>query len=136
MKTNAIKSKNKLPEISKIKASVSANTNINKLLKRVILVLLGLAVASSFVSYTLVLCKENDILSLHKKTVEVQMENNDIKTEVEFARSLYTVQNKVSTLNFLHKPDKIIEIEEGYKASNVEVTEFPRIVDERVISGY
>jgi cell division protein FtsB len=117
------------------KPDVSQN-DINKILKLSMLIVLVLALASSFLSYTLVLCKENDLLELHKKTSYTHSENIELKTEVEFVKSFYNVQNKASTLNFLHKPDKIIEIEDPSAKTIVNVDDFPRISNERVVRGY
>lgn len=121
---------------AKLNSDKPKDTFLKDMFKCVIFVLLAVTVISSFVSYTLVLSKENDILKLHKKASVTQMENNDIKTEVEFAKSLYNVQDKASGLSFLSKPDKIIEVDITNKTYNVELDDVDNLTVERFVSGY
>lgn len=95
-----------------------------------------LAIVSSLISYTLVLYKENYLIKLHKQTVVTQMENVNIKTKVEFAKSLYNVEGKAETLSYLHKPEKVIEIEPGYKKFDLTSIEKQKPVVEKVVVGY
>lgn len=98
--------------------------------------ILAFAVITSLISYTLVLYKESYLIQLHKKTVVTQMENVDIKTKVEFAKSLYNVQGRAETLSYLRKPEKVIEVEPGYKKFDFNSIEKNKPVLEKVVVGY
>ena len=114
-----------------------AKSFVKSYLKLIIIIIISGVGLISLISYTMVLCLENKVLSLHKDTAKIQMENVDIKTQVEFAKSLYNVQNKAATLNFLHRPDKIIEVD--YDSRKINVNNLIKPVSkpvEKVIGGY
>lgn len=109
---------------------------INVTSKNIIFSILAVVVIVSFVSYTMVLCKENELLKLHRQTSITQMENVDVKTQVEFAKSIYNVESKAASLVFLHKPDKIIEVDGYNNNSAININDIHRIEVERVVGGY
>jgi hypothetical protein len=104
--------------------------------KKIVMIILVVAIVSSMISYTLVLSKESNLLSLHKQTSKIQMENIEIKTNVEFARSLYNVETKAMSVSYLHKPEKVIEVEADKANLTVNVDRYPDNKSERIVGGY
>lgn len=119
---------------------VNLNIKLKKVLNKgiitIIFVVLAFSIIFSFISYTLVLSKENDLLKLHKQTSLTQMENVEVKSKVEFARSLYNVESKAASLVYLHKPDKVIEISANNADIMVNVEYDKEIEVERIVGGY
>lgn len=108
----------------------------NKLVKKVSVIFISLTILSLVVSYTLVLCKEDDVRKLHIKTSSVKMENIDMKSNVEFSKSLYNVESKASSISYLHKPEKIIEVDEKPEKIDINLNEYRKKPIERAVSGY
>ncbi|MEI7473761.1 MAG: hypothetical protein WCK67_03190 [bacterium] len=79
-------------------------------LNRVLGASLFIAILVSMVSYFLVVAQENSIITVHKDTNELNMENIELQNKVEQAKSYYNINYKVSKVNFLKKPDKIMEV--------------------------
>lgn len=79
---------------------------INKTLTAALLV----AIVLSMSSYWGVITKENSIKQLHQNTNKLNYENIELQNKVEYLKSFYTIDNKVSKIDFLKKPDKILEI--------------------------
>lgn len=98
--------------------------------------LLLLAGVSSLASYTLVLCQENALEQLHSKTLGTQMDNIDIKNDVEFSRSLYNVYGKSRAITYLHKPNKIIEVDLTAETKDVDVVDTVSNSMDRIVAGY
>lgn len=133
---------------SKEMSNVTKITNINKEItvitektkefpvKKILIFVLSSVLIFSFITYTMVLVKESDLVKLHKQASVTQMDNIDIKTKVEFAKSLYNVQNKAETLTFLHKPEKVIEVDVKQQNMNLKVTKRLPNTSERIVSGY
>jgi hypothetical protein len=71
---------------------------------------LGVSVLISVVSYSMVIAKENAIISYHNKANEVNFDNIELQNRVDYARSFYNVNEKITKINFLKKPDKVLEV--------------------------
>lgn len=67
-------------------------------------------IMTSMVSYSMVIAKENAIISVHNKINDINFENIDLQNKVDYARSFYNINSKVEKANFLKKPDKIWEV--------------------------
>jgi hypothetical protein len=93
-----------------------------------------LSTIASMISYSVVAAKENTLAKIHSKTNDINFENIELQNKVDYARSFYNINNKVAGVNFLKKPDTIMEV----KGSNVN----PVIVEEKdkaevkPVSGY
>ena len=108
--------------------------SINSAFKKIAVLVFSLTILSSLVSYTLVLGKEKELSKLHTITHNIQMDNVDIRNDVEFTRSLYNVHYQSKSLSYLKKPDKIIEIDLSEKILKPEeVISLARENDEEVI---
>lgn len=80
------------------------------MLNRFLGVSLIVTILASMMSYFLVVSKENAVISIHNKTNELNMENIELQNKVEQAKSYYNINYKVSKVDFLKKPDKIMEV--------------------------
>lgn len=110
--------------------------SVNKLLKKTIVVLLLVAGTSSLISYTFVLSKENELQNLHSQTTLAEMDMIDLKTDVDFTKSLYNVHEKAKSITYLHKPEKVMEIDLDKMNLDVDLDENqPECVD-RIVAGY
>jgi len=69
-------------------------------------------VVLSMASYVLVITKETFVKRIHSKTASLLYENIDLQNKVDNLKSFYSIDNKVSKVNFLKKADKIIEIKD------------------------
>jgi hypothetical protein len=69
-----------------------------------------LSILASMVSYLAVMVKENKIKEVQVFTNKINYENIDMQNKVDYLKSFYIIDNKVSKINFLKKPDKVIEI--------------------------
>jgi len=105
-------------------------------LNRFIIVVMSLLFLSFIVIYSLVVNTENSLMKLHSKTAELQAENVEMKAKVEFSKSLYNVQGKAETISFLHKPEKVIEVDAKGKDLNINLSQYSTKKDEKVLSGY
>ncbi|OGH96873.1 MAG: hypothetical protein A2104_07285 [Candidatus Melainabacteria bacterium GWF2_32_7] len=72
--------------------------------------MLVISILISMVSYSMVVAKENALSSIHTKTNEVNFENIELQNKVDYSKSFYTINNKVAKVNFLKKPDAIMEV--------------------------
>ncbi|MDD3013783.1 MAG: hypothetical protein PHC34_08790 [Candidatus Gastranaerophilales bacterium] len=71
---------------------------------------LGISILISVVSYSMVIAKENAIIAYHNKANDVNYDNIELQNKVDYARSFYNVNEKISKISFLKKPDKVIEV--------------------------
>lgn len=78
----------------------------NKFMSFCLLILVVL----SMCSYTAVVFRECVVKELHTKTNSIFYENVDLQNKVDNLKSFYSIDNKVSKINFLRKADKIIEV--------------------------
>ena len=108
----------------------------HKSIKIVVSIVLLLAGISTLVSYTLVLCQENALEKLHAKTLSTQMDNIEIKNDVEFSRSLYNVYGKSRAITYLHKPGKVIEVDMTANESELEISNDDSSSIDRIVAGY
>ena len=115
---------------------INEESTLNPKVKMFVVMAVLLAGISSLISYTLVLSKEKDIQSLHSETIVTQMDNIDIKNDVEFTKSLYNVYGKAKTLTFLHKPDKIIEVDLIKDDLQVAIDLNKPVNIDRIVTGY
>lgn len=106
--------------------------NLNKL----IIIGISIIALAFMITYSIAINTENTLRKLHTKTTNIQTENIEMKTKVEFSKSLYNVQNKAETVNFLHKPEKVIEIESKSKDTKIDLSKYSNKKQERALSGY
>lgn len=88
----------------------------------------------SMVSYSMVVAKENQIVAAHNKTNEIGYENIELQNKVDYARSYYNVNDKVSKVSFLKKPDKVLEV--NAVPANVVIGKNIELMDIKPIAGY
>jgi len=107
--------KNGLSKKSVIKGDFSSykinykELRIYKFNKFLAFCILALAVLS-MASYMAVVSREIIVKDLHIKTNKIYYENTDLQNAVDNLKSFYAIDNKVSKINFLKKPDKVIEV--------------------------
>jgi hypothetical protein len=82
-----------------------------KLNKFMAFCLLAFAVFS-MISYIAVIFREAVIKDIHTKTAGIFYENIDLQNKVDNLKSFYSIDNKVSKINFLQKADKVIEVKD------------------------
>lgn len=104
--------------------------------KKIVCILVLFAAISSFVSYTLVLSKEKELQLLHSKTVSKEMDNIYMRNNVEFTKSLYNVNKKAKSVNYLQKPLKIIEIDLDEKKLSIDLDKTLQYSNDRIVAGY
>ncbi len=78
--------------------------------------LILLAVLST-TSYMAVVSREAIVKDIHINTNRLYYENIDLQNNVDNLKSFYEIDNKVSKINFLKKPDKVIEVKAVNKDS-------------------
>lgn len=78
---------------------------------------LVIAVFLTMISYFLVVSKEKAVISVHNSTNEINMQNIELQNQVEQAKSYYNINHKVSQVDFLKKPDKVLEVKALAQAS-------------------
>jgi hypothetical protein len=79
---------------------------LNKLIASCLLLFVILSMAS----YMAVVSREVVVKDLHIKTNKIYYENIDLQNKVDNLKSFYAIDNQVSKINFLIKPDKVIEV--------------------------
>lgn len=82
-------------------------------LNRTASLFLILFVILSIISYFCVLLRANVIKELHTETNKISYENIELQNKVDVLKSFYSIDTKVSKIDFLKKPDKVIEVSEG-----------------------
>ena len=114
----------------------NVNQKINAIFKlnHFLSTMLILSVIISMVSYSMVAAKETQVSVIHSDTNELNFENIELQNKVDHARSFYNINNKIADVNFLKKPDNIIEVKAdsqlpSVKKENEEIKVQP-------ISGY
>lgn len=105
-------------------------------LNKIIIIGISLITLAFMIIYSITINTENTLRKLHSKTTNIQTENVEMKTKVEFSKSLYNVQNKAETVNFLHKAEKVIEIDSKGKDTKIDLSKYSNKKQERVLSGY
>jgi len=61
-------------------------------------------------TYMTVVTRESILQDIHSKTNKIYYENIELQNNVDNLKSFYAIDNKVSQINFLKKPDKVIEV--------------------------
>lgn len=72
--------------------------------------LLVLSALISMVSYSMVVAKENVLTGIHNKTNDLNLENIELQNRVDNAKSFYTINDRVASVNFLTKPESVMEV--------------------------
>lgn len=62
-------------------------------------------------SYLGVVAQESRIKELHSAANKVNYENIELQNKVDYLKSFYVLDDKVQKIDFLKKPDRIIEVE-------------------------
>jgi len=101
---------------------------------RLLSCVLGVSILISIVSYSMVIAKENAIIAYHNKANDVNYDNIELQNKVDSARSFYNVNEKITKINFLKKPDKVLEVK-AITPSPVVVNKSDK-VEVQPISGY
>ncbi|OGI00727.1 MAG: hypothetical protein A2Y25_11705 [Candidatus Melainabacteria bacterium GWF2_37_15] len=65
----------------------------------------------SMISYFGVVAKENKVKELHSATNKINFENIELQNKVDSLKSFYALDNKVQKMDFLKKPDQVIEVQ-------------------------
>ncbi len=73
------------------------------------------AVFLSMASYLGVIAKENKIKEFHSLTNRINHENIQLQNQVDYLKSFYLIDHKVQKVDFLKKPDKVIEVNGQHK---------------------
>lgn len=81
-------------------------------INRLLCVFAVIAVITSMVSYSLVFSTENKISSIHNKISELNYENIELENKLEYVKSFYSVNKKISKTKILDKARKVIEVNE------------------------
>ena len=68
------------------------------------------SVIASMVSYSMVVAKENTLAVIHSKTNEVNFENLELQNKVDQVKSFNTINNRIAMVDFLKKPDTVMEV--------------------------
>jgi hypothetical protein len=139
MKTNTYKKvKQYNDKDSLIQAQFPRHENFRELaifrFNRFLGYVLILSTIASIVSYSMVAARENTLAKIHSKTNDINFENIELQNKVDYARSFYNINNKVAGVNFLKKPDAVMEVK-GSTVSPV-VVEKKDKVDVKPVSGY
>ncbi|MGD9581245.1 MAG: hypothetical protein AB7V50_07720 [Vampirovibrionia bacterium] len=110
--------------------------NYFKLFRAFLLLFMFVAIISSIIANTFVVCKEISLEKLHTETQAVYMDNIENKLDVEYSKNLYNVYSKATNINNLHKPDKIIEVQCNDDDFNINIVQLPEDDNLRLIGGY
>ncbi|MFH0702143.1 MAG: hypothetical protein V2B14_01205 [bacterium] len=107
-----------------IKGDFPVNENLRELaifkFNRFLSFFLVLTILAAMISYSMVIAKESILTKIHKKTNEVNFENIELQNKVDYAKSLYNINDKITKINFLKKADKVLEVKASSLGSVVE----------------
>ncbi len=70
----------------------------------------------SMASYLFVVAKENKVKELHSVTNKINYENIELQNKVDYLKSFYVLDDKVQSIDFLEKPEHIIEVKSNIMA--------------------
>lgn len=85
-------------------------------LNKILFISLIIVVVISMTTYMGVVSKESKIKELHAITNKVNFENIELKNKVDYMKSFYALDHKVQKMDFLKKPDQIMEVKSSGKA--------------------
>lgn len=74
--------------------------------------LIGLILAS-MVCYCFVVSKQKYINNIHRETRTLNIENNDLQNKVDYLKSFYNVDSKITSYDYLVQPKQVIEVKES-----------------------
>lgn len=89
--------------------------------------MLVLSILISMVSYSSVVAQEGKITDIHKDIIEKNYENIELQNQVDYLKSFYNIDRKVSNTHSLQKPDKVLEVSDTNNAAVVNNTEAPEL---------
>lgn len=92
------------------KRNISSKVGIAFKLNNFLCSMLVVSIVVSMVSYSMVAAKETQVSSVHSDTNELNFENIELQNRVDHARSFYNINNKIAKVDFLKKPDNVIEV--------------------------
>lgn len=96
--------------------------------------MLLITIILSMVSYFAVTARESRIKELHASTNQLNYENIELQNKVDSLKSFYVIDTKVQKIDFLKKPDKVMEVNETANTRTVKDKEdFKNIIP---VSGY
>jgi|GEM_PF-1632669 len=95
---------------------------------------LGVSILISVVSYSMVIAKENAIIAYHNKANDVNYDNIELQNKVDYARSFYNVNDKITKIHFLTKAEKVLEVKAV--TTNPVIVNKSEKVEVQPISGY
>lgn len=85
------------------------NIKISKL-NKIFTISLAASLLLSVGIYAIVVSKQNQIESLHLQTKKLNVENVELQSRLESLRSFDNIDAKLSSSNFLKRPEKVIEV--------------------------
>ena len=97
-------------------------------------VLIGL-ILSSMVCYSFVVSKQKYINTLQSDTRRLNIENNDLQNKVDYLKSFYNVDSKITYYDYLVKPKQVLEVK-GSSESDVLVEAAPSGLKINSMIGY
>lgn len=97
-------------------------------------ILIGL-ILLSMICYCFVVSKQKYINTLHRDTRKLNIENNDLQNKVDYLKSFYNVDSKITYYDYLVKPKQVIEVKES-SSPNVLVEAAPSGAKINSMIGY
>ena len=86
------------------------------------------------VSYVLVVSREIKVKELHSSANKINYENIELQNKVDQLKSFYVLDNKVHKMDFLKKPDQVIEVKSN--GQKPVVVEDKKKIDVTPVSGF
>ena len=71
---------------------------------------LAISAIISMISYSIVIAKENTVTHMHNITNEINLENMDLQTKLDYARSFGHIDENLIKNSSLKKADRILEV--------------------------
>ncbi len=104
-------------------------------LNRALSASLIILILMSMVTYCFVVSKQKYINTLHSDTKKLNLENNDLQNKVDYLKSFYNVDKKITSYDYLVKPKQVIEVKDA-DLSNVVVQNAPSSLKVNSMIGY
>ena len=102
---------------------------------RLLGVFLAVSIFISMVSYSSVVAQEGKITDMHKNIIEKNYENIELQNQVDYLKSFYNIDRKVSGASSLQKPEKVLEVSDVNSAAVVNNVNQPELKIDSTI-GY
>lgn len=77
---------------------------------RFLCTLLGISILISMFTYSAVISKEDQLSKLHTKINDINYENVELQNKLDYIKSFYNIDNKVTQANFLKRADSVMEV--------------------------